>query len=191
MEKVKVSSLRPSPKNPRLIKNDKFKKLVRSIQEFPDMLKLRPIIVDEDSVVLGGNMRLKACIEAKVKEVYIERLTKKSVEASNKKYGTSYTYQERCDEFMIKDNSGFGDWDWDILANEWDTDLLGDWGLDLWKAEEDTEDEGYVADPNFDDEGVGYKSQFGVIVECDNEKDQEKVYRGLTEQGYKCKIVVT
>jgi DNA modification methylase len=115
--KVKISDVKTNPKNPRLIKDDKFKKLVKSIQEFPQMLELRPIVVDENNIVLGGNMRLKACIEVGLKEVFIVK-------------ANDLTEQQK-DEFIVKDNVGFGEWDWDILANEWDTEKLQDWGLDL------------------------------------------------------------
>jgi DNA modification methylase len=117
MQKVKINSIKTNPKNPRLIKDDKFKKLVKSIQEFPQMLELRPIVVDENNIILGGNMRYKACIEAGLKEIYILK-------------AEDLTEQQK-DEFIVKDNVGFGEWDWDILANEWDTDKLQDWGLDL------------------------------------------------------------
>jgi DNA modification methylase len=117
VSKVKITEVKNNPSNPRLIKDDKFKKLVKSIQDFPQMLKLRPIVVDENSIVLGGNMRLKACKEAGLKEVYI-------VKAEN------FT-EEQKQEFIVKDNVGFGEWDWDMLANEWDTDKLNEWGLDL------------------------------------------------------------
>jgi DNA modification methylase len=115
--KVKINSIKTNPKNPRLIKDDKFKKLVNSIKEFPQMLELRPIVVDENNIILGGNMRHKACIEAGLKEVFI-------VQAKD------LTEQQK-DEFIVKDNVGFGEWDWNILANEWDTEKLTDWGLDL------------------------------------------------------------
>jgi DNA modification methylase len=115
--KVKINSIKTNPKNPRLIKDDKFKKLVNSIKEFPQMLELRPIVVDENNIILGGNMRHKACIEAGLKEVYI-------VQAKD-------LTELQKDEFIVKDNVGFGEWDWDILANEWDTEKLQDWGLDL------------------------------------------------------------
>jgi DNA modification methylase len=117
MQIVKINSIKTNPKNPRLIKDDKFKKLVKSIQEFPQMLELRPIVVDENNIILGGNMRYKACVEAGLKEVYIlkaEDLT-----------------ELQKDEFIVKDNVGFGEWDWDSLANEWDVEKLEDWGLDL------------------------------------------------------------
>ena len=117
VDKVKISEVKTNPKNPRLIKDDKFRKLVKSIQEFPQMLELRPIVVDENNIVLGGNMRLKACKEAGLKEVYI-------VKAEN-------LTDLQKDEFIVKDNVGFGEWDWDKLANEWDTEKLDEWGLDL------------------------------------------------------------
>lgn len=117
VNKVNINEIKTNPKNPRLIKDDKFRKLVKSIQEFPQMLELRPIVVDENNIVLGGNMRLKACKEAGLKEVFIvkaEGLT-----------------ELQKDEFIVKDNVGFGEWDWDILANEWDVEKIQDWGLDL------------------------------------------------------------
>jgi len=117
MQIVPITQVVPNTSNPRIIKDDKFKKLVKSIKEFPEMLNLRPIVVDKDMVVLGGNMRLKACQAAGLTEVPIivaDQLT-----------------PEQQAEFIIKDNVGFGEWDWDILANEWDAELLQDWGLDL------------------------------------------------------------
>jgi hypothetical protein len=122
-QQVKISKVKGNPSNPRIIKNDKFKKLVKSIQEFPEMLKLRPIVVDEDFMVLGGNMRLKASKEAGLSEVWIdiaEGLT-----------------EEQKKEFIVKDNVGFGEWEWDILANEWDSVQLADWGLDVWENPDD------------------------------------------------------
>ena len=115
--KVDIKKVIPNPSNPRIIKDDKFKKLVKSIKEFPQMLELRPIVVDSNMVVLGGNMRLKACIAAGLQEVEIliaDQLT-----------------EEQKAEFIIKDNVGFGEWDWDLLANEWDVEALTDWGLEL------------------------------------------------------------
>jgi DNA modification methylase len=114
---VPISKVKLNPNNPRLIKDDKFKKLVASIQGFPEMLKIRPIVVNADMVVLGGNMRLRACKEAGLKEVPI-------IVADN-------IPEERQAEFIIKDNVGFGEWDWEMLANEWDADLLADWGLEV------------------------------------------------------------
>tara|TARA_R110000796_G_scaffold246575_1_gene371423 strand:- start:317 stop:931 length:615 start_codon:yes stop_codon:yes gene_type:complete len=115
--KLKINELIPNKSNPRFIKNDKFKKLVKSIKEFPEMLELRPIVVDENMTILGGNMRHKACIEAGLKEVPI-------------KIAEGLT-EEQKQEFIVKDNVGFGEWDWDILANNWDSLKLEDWGLEL------------------------------------------------------------
>ena len=120
-KKVKIKEVRENPENPRIIKDYKFKKLVKSVKEFPEMLKLRPIVVNEDNVVLGGNMRLKACIEAGLKEVWILQAD---------------LNEEAQKEFIIKDNSSFGEWDWDVLANEWNIDDLKDWGLDIPKWED-------------------------------------------------------
>ena len=117
MERVDIRQIRPNPENPRVIKDNKFQKLVKSITELPHMLELRPIVVNKDMIVLGGNMRLKACEAAGLTEVpviFAENLTPE---------------QER--EFIIKDNSSFGEWDWDLLANEWDVDQLQEWGMDI------------------------------------------------------------
>ena len=116
-EKVSIKLVKSNTDNPRIIKDDKFKKLVKSIQDFPQMLEIRPIVVDEQMIVLGGNMRLKACQEAGLKEVFIIKANELT--------------EEQKKEFIIKDNVGFGEWDWDMLANEWDTDALSEWGLDL------------------------------------------------------------
>jgi DNA modification methylase len=129
MQVVKISEVKVNPNNPRLIKDDKFKKLVQSVKDFPEMLKIRPIVVNKEMIILGGNMRFKACKEAGLKEVPI--------------IITDLT-EEQQKEFLIKDNVSGGEWDWDMLANEWDANDLKDWGLDLplgydevLKAEED------------------------------------------------------
>ena len=116
MIKVKVAAIKSNPKNPRLIKDDKFKKLVKSIKEFPEMETVRPIVVNKDMVILGGNMRYKAMIECGYKEVNVE-----VVDWS----------EQKQNEFIIKDNVGFGEWEWEMVANEWDEIELKDWGLDL------------------------------------------------------------
>jgi len=117
IEKWKVSEVKANPNNPRIIKDDKFTKLVQSIKDFPEMLELRPIVVNNDGIVLGGNMRLKACKEAGLKEVPVIK--------------ASELTEEQQKEFIIKDNVGFGEWDWEDLANNWDAEELTDWGLDL------------------------------------------------------------
>ena len=112
-----IKDIKPNPNNPRIIKDDKFKKLVKSIQDFPRMLELRPIVIDENNIVLGGNMRLKACKEAGLTDVPV-------VKASD-------LTEEQKKEFIVKDNVGFGEWDWDDLANNWEVEQLTEWGLDI------------------------------------------------------------
>tara|TARA_B100001093_G_C26623678_1_gene925812 strand:+ start:384 stop:914 length:531 start_codon:yes stop_codon:yes gene_type:complete len=133
IEKIKIGAIKSNKINPRIIKDNKFVKLKKSLKEFPEMLKLRPIVVDENNIILGGNMRYKACKDLNIKEVYI-------VKAKN------LTEQQK-QEFIIKDNVGFGQWDWDILANEWNTQLLSEWGLDVLELEENY-DEGEIIEDN-------------------------------------------
>lgn len=109
IDTIDIEQVKLNPINPRTIKDDKFKKLVKSIKEFPEMLKIRPIVVDDDMVVLGGNMRLKACKEAGLKEVHIIKASKLT--------------EEQKKEFILKDNQSFGDWDNKLLST-WDKDLL-------------------------------------------------------------------
>lgn len=166
---MRITDIKPNPNNPRIIKDDKFKKLVKSIQDFPQMLELRPIVIDENNVVLGGNMRLKACIEAGLTDVPVKQaadLTK-----------------EQKKEFIVKDNVGYGEWDWEDLANNWNTDDLIEWGLDI---------------PNFDvidiedelkDLSDKLKSEFKIEVICKNEEEQEKTYNKLIEENYECRLL--
>jgi DNA modification methylase len=116
-EKILINKIKSNPNNPRLIKDEKFAKLVQSIKDFPKMLELRPIVVNDDMIVLGGNMRLKACKEAGLKEVPII----KAIDLT----------EEQQREFIIKDNVGFGEWEWQMLTTEWDVEQLNNWGLDL------------------------------------------------------------
>ena len=116
MEFIPISKVIPNSDNPRYIKEDKFKKLVQSLKEFPEMANARPIVVNKEMVALGGNMRLKAMQEAGWSEVPVE-----IVDWS----------EEKQREFIIKDNVGFGEWDWDELANTWDEMELDVWGLDV------------------------------------------------------------
>tara|TARA_R110000787_G_scaffold2628_1_gene10249 strand:+ start:3437 stop:4657 length:1221 start_codon:yes stop_codon:yes gene_type:complete len=166
IELVKISKVKANKDNPRLIKDDKFHKLVKSIKEFPEMLKIRPIVVNEDMIVLGGNMRLKACKEAGLKEVHIikaEELT-----------------EEQQREFIIKDNAGFGEWDWDIMANEWEADQLNDWGIDtpdLWGVELEAEEDDYEVPDEIKTDIV-----FGDLIEigehrllCGDSTDSDQV----------------
>ena len=123
----KIQNVKLNPNNPRIIKDDKFKKLVQSIKDFPEMLNIRPIVVNTDMVILGGNMRYKACKEAGLKEVPII-ITDLS--------------EEKQREFLIKDNTSGGEWNWEVLANEWDNEELESWGLDLVGFDVDVEEYG-------------------------------------------------
>jgi site-specific DNA-methyltransferase (adenine-specific) len=180
IELVKISKVKANKDNPRLIKDDKFHKLVKSIKEFPEMLKIRPIVVNEDMIVLGGNMRLKACKEAGLKEVHIikaEELT-----------------EEKQREFIIKDNAGFGEWDWDIMANEWDADQLNDWGIDtpdLWGVELEAEEDDYEVPDEIKTNIV-----FGDLIEigehrllCGDSTDSDQVAKLMN--GEKADMVFT
>ena len=165
---VKAGEIKANPNNPRIIKDDKFKKLVKSIQDFPEMLKLRPIVVNDDMVVLGGNMRLKACKEAGLKTIPIIK--------------ASLLTEQQQKEFIVKDNVGYGEWDWDDLANNWDAEQLTDWGLDI---------------PNFNsidekeqiDLSDKIKSEFKIEVICKDETEQEQTYNKLIEQNFECRLL--
>jgi ParB-like chromosome segregation protein Spo0J len=168
IESVKISQLKANPNNPRIIKDDKFEKLVRSIKEFPKMLEIRPIVVNDDMIVLGGNMRLKACKEAGLKEVPV-------IKASD-------LTEDEQRQFIIKDNVSGGEWEWEMLNNDWDVEQLDDWGLDI---------------PNFDinneteqkDLSSTIESLYRIEVICKDEEHQENSYNKLIEQGYECRLL--
>jgi hypothetical protein len=136
---MKVKDIKPNPNNPRVIRDDKFEKLRNSIEGFPQMMALRPIVVDVDNVILGGNMRFRALQDLGYKEIPDEWV-KKADELT----------EEQKREFIIKDNSGFGSWDWDALANEWDSEQLSEWGLDMpdWAGDEPDMDDLIGEDKN-------------------------------------------
>jgi len=172
-ELIKIGKVKNNPNNPRLIKDDKFKKLVKSIQEFPKMLEIRPIVVNDDMIVLGGNMRLKACKEAGLKEVPI-------IKASD-------LTEDEQRQFIIKDNVSGGEWDWDILANEWDNELLEDWGLDVWQTPVELDyslldDEGEV-DSMLDDMAGGVKKAIQIEFEPEHYDEAYELVKFWREQG--------
>lgn len=169
---IKISEIKLNPNNPRLIKDDKFKKLVKSIQDFPEMLDIRPIVVNSDMIILGGNMRFKACKEAGLKEIPV-------IIADN-------LTEEQQREFLIKDNTSGGEWDFEMLANEWDVEQLEDWGLDLPKFEDDIDDVEEKEDVDLSDK---IEETFEVIVSCGNESEQEATFEYLTKKGYKCRVL--
>jgi ParB-like chromosome segregation protein Spo0J len=166
IQKAKTSDIKLNPNNPRIIKDDKFKKLVQSVKDFPQMLDIRPIVVNDEMIVLGGNMRLKACIEAGIKEVSIIKASELTLEQQN--------------EFIIKDNVGFGEWNWDDLANDWDEELLVEWGLDLPVNFETNEP---------DDISENMKTNFRIEVILTDEKSQELLYNELIERSYECRLL--
>ena len=164
--KVKITEIKSNPNNPRLIKDDKFKKLVQSIKDFPEMLDIRPIVVNADMVILGGNMRYKACKEAGLKSIPII---------------VSNLSEDKQKEFLIKDNTSGGEWDWEILATEWDVEQLEEWGLDV---------------PNFEQEyeeiipsGYEENQKWFLNIEFENEKHCQEWYDKLINEGLICKIV--
>jgi hypothetical protein len=171
IEKINIKQIKPNSGNPRVIKDYKFKKLVRSIQNFPEMLDLRPIVVNEDKVVLGGNMRLRACQEAGLEEVPI--IVAKDLNEAKQK------------EFVVKDNLNYGEWDWDMLANEFDLMELDTYGLDLNPTlfnDKDEESIKGVTDEKFNDYTIYFTNEqeldiwYEFLKKIRNDfKDQENV----------------
>lgn len=180
MKKVKINKIKVNPNNPRFIKDDKFKNLVKSIKEFPEMLSLRPVVVNKDMIILGGNMRYKAAKEAGLKEIPI-------LIANN-------ITEEQEREFLIKDNTSGGEWDWDILANEWDADELNDWGLETpytWGEVLEAEEDDYTEPDNLQVDVV-----LGDLIEigehrllCGDSTDADQVAKLMN--GQKADMVFT
>lgn len=180
IQSTAITEIQLNPNNPRVIKDDKFKKLVKSIQEFPQMLEIRPIVVNDQMIVLGGNMRLKACIEAGLKEVPLIKASSLTPEQQN--------------EFIIKDNVGFGEWEWDVLANEWDVDKLSEWGLDIPDFEpkvlEAEEDDFEVPDEVQTDIVLGDLFEIGEHrLLCGDSTDSDQVAKLMN--GQKADMVFT
>jgi ParB-like chromosome segregation protein Spo0J len=164
--KTKISEVKLNPNNPRLIKDDNFKKLVQSIKDFPEMLDIRPIVVNADMVILGGNMRFKACKEAGLKEVPI-------IIADN-------LTEEQQREFLIKDNVSGGEWDFEMLGNEWNVEQLEEWGLEV---------PNYDSPEPIEESGYDLSQKWFLNIEFENESDCENWYNKLIEEGLICKIV--
>ena len=165
-KKVHISKIQENKKNPRVIKGYKFEKLVKSITDFPKMLELRPIIVNEQNIILGGNMRYKAAVEAGLKEVFI-------VQAKD-------LTEKQQEEFIIKDNSSFGEWDWDLLANEWEVKELSEWGLDLPKIYFDEDKEPDIDKDIFSDQLDTYiNAKIKQITLYFDSEDYEKAINDL------------
>ena len=167
-KKIEISKLKLNPNNPRTINKSKFERLKKSITEFPKMLELRPIVVDEGFIVLGGNMRLQALKELGIKETFY--IQKEDLTPKEKK------------QFVIKDNASFGDWDWDALANEWETKELKDWGIDVWQPEKEI-DYSILDEVNLDDEiqTMYEQTKKSIILEypADSFDEIKKLYESL------------
>ena len=174
---MKISKLKNNPNNPRLIKDDKFEKLKKSISEFPEMMEKRPIVcvtdVDGKLYPLGGNMRLKALQELGYKEISDNWIL----------LADEWTEEQRR-EFVIKDNVGFGEWDWEELANEWDAEKLEEWGLDVPDFGTDE-----VLEAEQKDLSSSIESLYRIEIVCDDEEYQEKTYNKLIERGYECRLL--
>ena len=164
---VKLTDIKVNPNNPRLIKDYKFKQLVQSIKDFPEMLNIRPIVVNKDMIILGGNMRYKACKEAGLKEIPIIVVD---------------LPEDKQREFLIKDNVSGGEWDWDVLANEWDSEELEIWGLDF-PAFDITNNNN---ETNLSD---NLEINFRIEVVLNDEKSQELLYNELISRNYECRLL--
>lgn len=164
VKKVSINSIKTNPDNPRIIKDYKFSKLVNSIRQFPQMLSLRPIVVNNKNVILGGNMRYKASIEAGLKEVFI-------VQADN-------LTEEQQKEFIIKDNVGFGEWDWDLLGNNWDNELLNEWGLEVWQTNDNVD-----IDDMFEDADSQVTTSDEKIILQYEKEEYELITNKIKEDG--------
>lgn len=164
MKLISISKVKPNPDNPRIIKDDRFEKLVKSLKDFPEMSEVRPLVVNKDMIVLGGNMRLRAMKEAGWKQVPVEVVD---------------WPEEKQREFIIKDNIGYGEWDFEVLANEWDQVELEEWGLDIPNILDDEPEE---AQP--DDNQAWF-----LNISCDNEQQCQKLYERFINEGLNVKIV--
>lgn len=164
VEKISIDKIFGNPVNPRVIKEHKFKKLVKSIEEFPEMLKLRPIIINDEYGILGGNMRYKACKALGLKEVWI-------IKANG-------LTDEQTKQFIIKDNSSFGEWDWDTLANMWDVEQLTDWGVNVYDfnnkdvdvVNQGDENSEWVGMPEFE----ASEKELKLVISFDDEETRQE-----------------
>jgi len=170
--KIKISEVKLNPSNPRLIKDDKFKKLVQSIKDFPEMLEIRPIVVNKEMIILGGNMRYKACKEAGLKEIPV-------IIADN-------LTEEQQREFLIKDNTSGGEWDFDALNTGWDIEELKEWGLDIPVFDTDI-DYSILDDDNIssDLEGMtnGVKKAIQIEFEANHYDEAYSIVKFWRDQG--------
>lgn len=168
---MNIKDIKPNPNNPRIIKDDKFKKLVQSIKEFPKMMELRPIIVDENNIIQGGNMRYKALQELGYKDIPDEWV----------KQGKDLT-PDQWKEFVIKDNVGFGEWDMQILSNDWNADLLIEWGIEIVPFKNNVEEE-------HSDISEQIEIQYKIEISCVSEQEQEILYNEFIKREIECRLL--
>ena len=162
---MNINEIKSNNNNPRLITDIKLEQLKKSIKDFPKMLELRPLIIDENNVVLGGNMRLKACKELGITDIPVKKIE-----------GLS---QEQKNEFIIKDNLGYGEWDWDIIYEDWNIDELKDWGMDI------KDDPVYTELYEQEEEN----QLWFLNIEFQDEADIEYWFDKLKNEGLTCKII--
>ena len=183
---MKLKDIKPNPNNPRVLRDEKFQKLKQSITEFPKMLSLRPMVIDENNVVLGGNMRLRALQElgfTDVDEAWVKR--------------SSDLTEEEKKRFIIADNVAFGEWDWDTLANDWEVVDLEAWGLEIPNFDEEVEElEASEDDYDVPEGGIETDIVIGDLFEigehrllCGDSTDSEAVARLMN--GEKADMVFT
>ena len=206
---IKLNKIKVNDKNPRTITEDKLRRLIESILVFPKMLSIRPIVVDDKGVALGGNMRTRALKEIKKlgRDAIPERLQQirqyanKPQEEKNELlahwdawfkdetvpvfHAESLTEEEKR-EFIIKDNSSFGAWDWDVLANEWESEQLEDWGVDVWEANSESDNDDKKDEIDLSD---NVQFEFKLEIDCGSEETQQQLYDEFTKKGYPCRIL--
>ena len=186
---MKLSDLKPNegqiegvPSNPRTITEDDFEKLKKSLVNFRKMLSLRPMVVDEDWNILGGNMRYQAL--CRLRDEGVEGFTEDIPEEWVKQDTTLSAAEKR--EFVIKDNQQRGRNDWDALANEWDDEELREWDVDIDWFDEDVENLDTGDMPDLSDK---IQNEFKIEISCEDEQQQQDLYNKLIEEGYECRIL--
>lgn len=206
---IKLNKIKVNDKNPRTITEDKLRRLIESILVFPKMLSIRPIVIDDKGVALGGNMRTRALKEIKKlgrdglqpRLQEIRQFNNKPVEEQNEIiqhweawfksdtvpiiYADTLTEEEKR-EFIIKDNSSFGAWDWDVLANEWESEQLDDWGVDVWEANSESDNDDKKDEIDLSD---NVQFEFKLEIDCGSEETQQQLYDEFTKKGYPCRIL--
>jgi arsenate reductase-like glutaredoxin family protein len=204
---MKLSKIKSNPNNPRLIKDVKFLKLVKSILTFPEMLTLRPIVLDESNIILGGNMRFKALKHIMPLDISKE-IESFELEPERSQFLINYWNEfkvnqdvpflqakdltkEQKKEFIIKDNVSFGENDFDILANEWNESDLQDWGMELpiFDTELLNEKDYETKEPDKKDLSDSLTTEFVLEIRLESEIEQENLYNEMNSKGYKCRIL--